>query len=1694
MKIVANKTNPPLGGLFVAEYVKLVVKAPIELTWDSQTVVEKTNCRTSNDVARIIAKQFSKELELYGNSPSEATEIDSWLTFALGPLSTKSDFSKAVDVLNKALAPVTYLVTKKPTIADFVVFGALYTNKQWQDVLKSTKSSLVNVIRWYNFMNAQDAVKNVLNNLPPDVAQNLSNQDKPTVKNEKATVGNRAQEGKFVDLPFAEMGKVVVRFPPEASGYLHIGHAKAALLNQYYQEAFQGKLIMRFDDTNPAKEDLHFEKVILEDVAMLEIKPDIFTHTSQYFELMISYCEKLLKEGKAYVDDTEPELMKTQREQRIESVNRNNDVAKNFAMWEEMKKGTEKGQKCCVRAKMFMDSPNGCLRDPTIYRCKNEPHPKTGNKFKVYPTYDFACPIVDSIEDVTHVLRTMEYHDRDEQFYWFIDALGLRRPHIWEYSRLSMTNTVLSKRKLTWFVNEGLVDGWDDPRMPTVRGVLRRGMTVQGLKEFIIAQGSSRSVVFMEWDKIWAFNKKVIDPIAPRYTAVEFDDPVSVLVKGVKEECLAVPKHPKNVDVGNKEVWIGPKLLIDRADAEALKEGENATFINWGNLLIKKINRESNKIASVEAEPNLDNKDYKKTLKLTFLAVTDKAPFTPTYCVYFDHIISKPVLGKDEDFKQYIGHETRKEIQMLGDPELMKLKAGDIIQLQRRGFFRVDVPYGPASLHTYREQPIILFHVPDGHAKENIPLNKVTSSDQVSAKTSTSAVAAKPPSKSASSLNEDIVKQGDAVRKLKEQKAAKSDIDAAVKILLALKAEYKAVANCDWKPGCVVPTTASKPSTPSVATKPPSKSAASLNEDIIKQGDAVRKLKEQKAAKSDIDAAVKILLALKAEYKAVANSDWKPGCVVPTEANNDKTNAGAEELNKKIIAQGDKIRQLKSQKADKTVVEAEVKVLLSLKSDYKSASGKDWTPGQVVNAKPIADEQSLLRRIAEQGDKVRDLKAKKADKKAVDEEVKALLSLKADYKSLTGKDWKPNTQASAAPPASPAAVSNTPLKSSVDENSLLLDISKQGDAVRQLKADKAEKSKVDEQVKKLLLLKENFKNLTGKEWKPNMKPTAPEAPATGGGGGGDVKDALTAKITDQGNIVRNLKSSKAAKDEIDKAVKVLLDLKQEYKTVTGNDFAAPAARESKPKEKAPKQKPVQKAPKPEKDEGAVKKQTRLGLEAKKEENFSDWYSQVITKGELIEYYDVSGCYILRPWSYAVWESIKDWLDAEIKKLDVQNCYFPIFVSRAVLEKEKTHIDDFSPEVAWVTKSGDSDMAEPIAVRPTSETVMYPAYAKWIQSYRDLPIKLNQWNNVVRWEFKHPQPFIRTREFLWQEGHTAHADEKDAISEVETILDLYAKIYTDLLAIPVVKGRKTEKEKFAGGDYTLTVEAFISTSGRAIQGATSHHLGQNFSKIFDIIYEHPETQEKTYVYQNSWGITTRTIGVMVMIHGDNQGLVLPPRIASVQVVIVPCGITVALSDAARAQLQSSCEALEGELKGAGVRVKGDYRDNYSPGWKFNHWELKGVPIRIELGPKDIEKNQLIAVRRDTGEKITIARASAANKLRELLDAIHDSLYKKASDDLNSHKVVLTDWSKFTPALDKKNIILAPFCGQIDCETKIKNDSTRDDSDQVEPGAPAMGAKSLCIPLEQTIPIKPGDKCIHPDCKNKPVSYTLFGRSY
>uniref|UniRef100_A0A0N5B072 proline--tRNA ligase n=1 Tax=Syphacia muris TaxID=451379 RepID=A0A0N5B072_9BILA len=573
---------------------------------------------------------------------------------------------------------------------------------------------------------------------------------------------------------------------------------------------------------------------------------------------------------------------------------------------------------------------------------------------------------------------------------------------------------------------------------------------------------------------------------------------------------------------------------------------------------------------------------------------------------------------------------------------------------------------------------------------------------------------------------------------------------------------------------------------------------------------------------------------------------------------------------------------------------------------------------------------------------------------------------------------------------------------------------------------------------------------------------------------------LQAEIMSQGDAVRKLKSDPNASQEERKiAIDKLKKLKLDYKAVAGVDYESNApVRESK-KQKLKDGKNKNNIPaKPQTD---AKKQTKLGIEILKEENYSEWYSQVIVKSEMLEYYDVSGCYVLRPWSYAIWEFIQRWFDAEIKKLGVKNCYFPMFVSQGALEREKEHIADFAPEVAWVTKAGQSDMPEPIAIRPTSETVIYPSYAKWIQSHRDLPLRLNQWCNVVRWEFKHPTPFLRTREFLWQEGHTAFQSKSEAEAEVLQILDLYAQVYTDLLAIPVIKGRKTEKEKFAGGDYTTTIEAYVPVNGRGIQAATSHHLGQNFSKMFEICYEDPENGGKLFVYQNSWGLTTRSIGAMVMIHGDNSGLVLPPRVACIQVIVIPVGITAQTTEQQRCTLANKVKEVTRELVKVGVRAESDLRDNVSPGWKFNHWELKGVPVRMEIGPRDLKSNQVTCVVRHSGMKLPVSLDGLYDVIPRMLDEVHNKMYEKVVKARDEHMKLTYDWTEFKELLDKKFILLSPFCGEISCEDKIKADSFREDITEL--GAAAMGAKSLCIPLEQPDTPLP-EKCIHPECKSKP----------
>ncbi|KAL1841330.1 hypothetical protein VTJ49DRAFT_7167 [Mycothermus thermophilus] len=518
--------------------------------------------------------------------------------------------------------------------------------------------------------------------------------------------------------------------------------------------------------------------------------------------------------------------------------------------------------------------------------------------------------------------------------------------------------------------------------------------------------------------------------------------------------------------------------------------------------------------------------------------------------------------------------------------------------------------------------------------------------------------------------------------------------------------------------------------------------------------------------------------------------------------------------------------------------------------------------------------------------------------------------------------------------------------------------------------------------------------------------------------------------------------------------------------------------------------------------GGKKSDEIIGITVSKAENFSQWYQEVVLKAELIEYYtEISGFFVMRPNTMYIWNTIKKWFQERIEAMGVEETSFPLFLSEKSLEKEKSHVEGFAPELAWVTMAGDKNLDTRVAVRPTSEAVMYPYYAKWIRSHRDLPFRLNQWNSVVRWEAKQTTPFLRAREFLWQEGHTAHLTEELAGKEVLEILELYAGVYEQLLAVPVVRGRKTEAEKFAGGYYTTTVEGYIPSNGRGIQGATSHCLGQNFSKMFEIKIEDPNKKgEHLYVWQNSWGLSTRVIGVMVMIHGDDKGLVLPPRIAKIQSILIPVGLTAKMTAEEKEAHLKRLDEILSTLKSAGVRAESDLRDGYTPAWKFNDWELKGVPLRIEFGPKDAAKDVVSYARRDTGEKGTIPIADLTTAVPALLETIQKDMYDRADAAYRAHRLQITKWEDVVPALDAKNVVLIPHCLTEPCEKRIKELTVSDGdqgADKAPDGqkAPSMGMKSLCIPFEQPEGLVQGEtKCLNPECGKLAEKWCMFGRSY
>ncbi|MDW0120587.1 MAG: proline--tRNA ligase [Nitrososphaeraceae archaeon] len=444
----------------------------------------------------------------------------------------------------------------------------------------------------------------------------------------------------------------------------------------------------------------------------------------------------------------------------------------------------------------------------------------------------------------------------------------------------------------------------------------------------------------------------------------------------------------------------------------------------------------------------------------------------------------------------------------------------------------------------------------------------------------------------------------------------------------------------------------------------------------------------------------------------------------------------------------------------------------------------------------------------------------------------------------------------------------------------------------------------------------------------------------------------------------------------------------------------------------------------------------IGITVKKSNDFSDWYTQCVLKSSIADYSPSKGFIILRPYGYAIWEIIRELLDDELRKTGHKNGFLPVLIPESLLTKEKNHFDGFMPEVFWVTKSGDTDLGEKLAVRPTSETIAYSMFSKWISSYRDLPLKMNFWNSALRAEIKSTKPLIRNSEFLWQEGHTAHKDENEADEEVRLILDIYNNLIEQYLALPTLSGFKTDKEKFVGAKYTTCLES-VMADGKALQMATSHQLGQNFSKPFEIKFLNKDTLEQ-YVWQTSWGISWRVIGAIIMVHGDDKGLILPPKISPIQVIIVPI-----YKDDSKIVVKQKAYELEQKLKDSKIRVQTDDRDEYTSGWKFNDWEMKGVPLRVNVGLRDIKENQVELIRRDTKERFYVIEKELVNQTLSTLENIQSNMFDRAKSHLQENTRSAATLEELLSVLDTSGgFVACSWCGKRECEDLVKEKTTAD----------------------------------------------------
>ncbi|CAH1419869.1 unnamed protein product [Lactuca virosa] len=714
--LIASDATPPLSVLATAKVAGVSLTVNPTLTAGSPPVLVLANglkLRGTNVLLKYLARTSTAIPNLYQRDAFETGQIDEWLDYA--PIfSSGSEYEGACKYVDGYLLHRTFLIGHTLSVADITIWSYLAgAGKRWESLMKSKKYQ--NLGRWYTMISTQHAA--VLDELTSAFSKKKDS-SKPSSSTNVTDESNKKQIANGVvnsnrpefDLPHAEMGKVCLRFAPEPSGFLHIGHAKAALLNQYFAQKYNGKIILRFDDTNPAKESNEFVDSLITDVGTLGIKYEKITYTSDYFQILMEMAEKLIKEGKAYIDDTPREQMKHERMEGIESKCRNQSIDENIKLWNQMILGTERGLQCCLRGKFpSMQDPNKSMRDPVYYRCNPMPHHRIGSKYKIYPTYDFACPFVDSYEGITHALRSSEYHDRNPQYFKVQEDMGLRKVHIYEFSRLNMVYTLLSKRKLLWFVENRKVDGWDDARFPTVQGIVRRGLQIEALIQFILEQGASKNLNLMEWDKLWNINKRIIDPVCPRHTAIIEENRVLLtLLDGPHKPFVRVlPKHKKHPAAGDKATTFTKKIWIEQVDAKAINPNEEITLMDWGNAIVKEIKKgENGNVTELIGVLHLEGSVKTTKLKLTWLPETNE--LVPLSLVEFGYLITKKKVEEDEDFVDVVNTDSKKEIGALGDSNMRNVKRGDIVQLERKGYFRCDVPFIRPS------KPIVLYAIPDG--------------------------------------------------------------------------------------------------------------------------------------------------------------------------------------------------------------------------------------------------------------------------------------------------------------------------------------------------------------------------------------------------------------------------------------------------------------------------------------------------------------------------------------------------------------------------------------------------------------------------------------------------------------------------------------------------------------------------------------------------------------------------------------------------------------------------------------------------------------------------------------------------------------------------------------------------------------------------------------------------------------------